>query len=71
MKCPVCLHIRYILDYFTVLDNGILMSTANMTDLIDHPVSLVVREELPESNVSTNHTVQLYVLDRYFCSFLL
>ncbi|XP_035701024.1 neural-cadherin isoform X3 [Folsomia candida] len=52
-------------DYFTVLDNGILMSTANMTDLIDHPVSLVVREELPESNVSTNHTVQLYVLDSH------
>jgi hypothetical protein len=55
-------------SYFTVLDNGILMSTANMTDLLDHPVSLVVREELPESNVSTTHTVQLYVLDR--CSML-
>jgi len=51
-------------SYFTVLENGLLMSTANMTDLMDHPVSLVVREELPESNVSMTHTVQLYVLDR-------
>ncbi|ODM92473.1 Neural-cadherin, partial [Orchesella cincta] len=51
-------------SYFTVLDNGLLMSTANMTDLIDHPVSLIVREEIPESNISTTHNVQLYVLDR-------
>jgi hypothetical protein len=36
-----------------------------MTGLIDHPVSLIVKEELPESNISTTHTVQLYVLDSH------
>ena len=52
-------------DCFTVLNNGILMSTSNITNLVDHPVSLLVREEVPESNVSTTYTVQLYVLDSH------
>lgn len=50
--------------YFTILDNGLLMSTQNMSSLIDHPVSLTIREDLPDANISTTHTLQLYVLDR-------
>ena len=52
-------------NYFTVLNNGLLMSTANISGLVDHPVTLVIKEEMPESNVSTTHTVQLYVLDSH------
>lgn len=41
------------------------MSTANLSNLIDHPVSLLVREDVPDSNISTTYTLQLYVLDSH------
>jgi len=52
-------------SYFTVLNSGLLMSTANLSTLVDHPVSLLVREDVPESNLSTTYTLQLYVLDSH------
>ncbi|XP_037038290.1 neural-cadherin isoform X5 [Bradysia coprophila] len=48
--------------YFTVLDNGMLMTTADLSPLVNKPVNLVVVEETPNSTAT--HQLQLLVMDR-------
>lgn len=48
--------------YFTILDNGMLMTTSDLTPLIDQPVNLVVLEETP--NATIKHQLQLFVMNR-------
>lgn len=48
--------------YFTVLDNGMLMTTADLTPLVNHQVNLVVIEET--HNATARHQLQLFVMDR-------
>lgn len=61
-------HSRYTLldpqfdSFFTLLDNGLLMTTADLTPLLDQPVSLAILEQTPYS--SSAHSLQLYVVDR-------
>nr|XP_018903845.1 PREDICTED: neural-cadherin isoform X4 [Bemisia tabaci] len=50
-------------QFFTVLDNGMLMTTSDLTPLVNRPVKLVVLEESPNSTAV--HTLQLYVMDRH------
>lgn len=49
-------------QYFAVLDSGELMTTADLTPLMNRPVNLVVLEETP--NATATHTLHLYVMDR-------
>lgn len=49
-------------QYFAVLDSGELMTTADLTPLMNRPVNLVVMEETP--NATATHTLHLYVMDR-------
>lgn len=49
-------------QFFTVLEDGLVMTTSNLTPLVNRPVNLVVIEETP--NTTETHTLQLYVLDR-------
>ncbi|KOB68719.1 Neural-cadherin [Operophtera brumata] len=61
-------HSRYTLldpvfsSFFTLLDNGLLMTTADLTPLLDQPVSLAILEQTPYSSAA--HSLQLYVVDR-------
>ncbi|KAK3923642.1 Neural-cadherin [Frankliniella fusca] len=49
-------------QYFTVLDSGDLMTTADLSPLVNRPVNLVVLEET--ANATATHTLHLYVMDR-------
>ncbi|XP_054284040.1 neural-cadherin isoform X4 [Macrosteles quadrilineatus] len=49
-------------QFFTVLEDGLVMTTADLSPLVNRPVNLVVLEETP--NATATHTLQLYVLDR-------
>lgn len=49
-------------QFFTVLDSGIVMTTSDLSPLVNRPVNLVVLEETP--NKTATHSLQLYVLDR-------
>lgn len=48
--------------YFTVLDNGMLITTSDISPLINKPVNLLVMEETP--NTTLTHQLQLIVMDR-------
>lgn len=48
--------------FFTVLDNGMLMTTSDLSPLINQPVNLVVLEETPNSTIK--HQLQLFVMNR-------
>lgn len=48
--------------YFTVLDNGMLMTTSDLTPLVNQPVNLVVLEETP--NATIKHQLQLFIMNR-------
>ncbi|XP_046410179.1 neural-cadherin isoform X2 [Neodiprion virginianus] len=48
--------------YFAVLDNGMVMTTSDLTPLVNRPVNLIVLEEL--GNRTQTHDLHLYVLDR-------
>ncbi|XP_043475146.1 neural-cadherin isoform X3 [Leptopilina heterotoma] len=48
--------------YFTVLDNGIVMTTSDLSPLVNRPVNLVVLEEL--ANKTETHDLHLYVINR-------
>lgn len=48
--------------YFTILDNGIVMTTSDLTPLVDSPVNLVVLEE--RDNRTETHDLHLYVINR-------
>ncbi|KAJ9584933.1 hypothetical protein L9F63_020739, partial [Diploptera punctata] len=49
-------------EFFTVLEDGLVMTTSDLSPLVNRPVNLVVMEETPNSTAT--HTLQLYVLDR-------
>lgn len=49
-------------QFFTVLRDGLLMTTADLAPLVNRRVDLVVLEEAP--NRTATHSLQLYVLDR-------
>lgn len=49
-------------EFFTMLEDGSVMTTSDLTPLVNRPVSLVVLEESPNS--TSTHTLHLYVLDR-------
>lgn len=49
-------------QFFTMLEDGSVMTTSDLTPLVNRPVSLVVLEETP--NTTSTHTLHLYVLDR-------
>lgn len=49
-------------EFFTMLEDGSVMTTSDLTPLVNRPVSLVVLEESPNSTAT--HTLHLYVLDR-------
>lgn len=53
---------RKYAKYFTVLDNGMLMTTSDLTPLVNQPVNLVVLEETP--NATIKHQLQLFVMNR-------
>ncbi|KAI5641444.1 neural-cadherin [Phthorimaea operculella] len=61
-------HSRYTLldpefsPYFTLLDDGLLMTTSDLAPLIDRPVNLAVLEQTPYS--SSAHSIRLLVVDR-------
>lgn len=61
-------HSRYTLldpeymSYFTLLDDGLLMTTSDLAPLLNHPINLAILEETPYS--SSAHSVQLIVMDR-------
>ncbi|XP_070157595.1 neural-cadherin isoform X1 [Polyergus mexicanus] len=48
--------------YFTVLCNGLVMTTSDLTPLVDRPVNLIVLEEL--ANGTQTHDLHLYVINR-------
>lgn len=48
--------------YFTMLNDGLLMTTADLSPLLDRPLQLAVLEKTPYS--STAHAVHLLVMDR-------
>lgn len=48
--------------FFTVLEDGLVMTTADLSPLVNHPVHLVVLEETPLS--TTTHHLQLHIMDR-------
>lgn len=49
-------------EFFTVLENGLVMTTSDLSPLVNMPVNLVVVEETP--NKTSTHKLELYVLDR-------
>ena len=49
-------------QFFTVLDNGIVMTTSDISPLVNRAVNLVVLEEMP--NKTSSHPLNVYVLDR-------
>lgn len=49
-------------EFFTMLEDGSVMTTSDLSPLVNRPVSLVVLEETP--NTTATHTLHLYVLDR-------
>lgn len=49
-------------QFFTVLDNGVVMTTSDLSPLVNRPINLVVLEESP--NKTSTHSLHLYVLDR-------
>lgn len=49
-------------SYFTMLENGLLMTTADLEPLLGRPLNLAVLEQTPYSSAA--HTVQLLVVDR-------
>ncbi|XP_046961126.1 neural-cadherin-like [Vanessa cardui] len=61
-------HSRYTLlepeyaSYFTLLDDGLLMTTADLAPLLNQPLNLAVLEQTPFS--SSAHSVHLLVMDR-------
>ncbi|KAL1124408.1 hypothetical protein AAG570_001037 [Ranatra chinensis] len=61
-------HVKYRLletgfsQFFTVLEDGLVMTTSDLSPIVNHPVNLVVLEESP--NTTWTHTLHLYVLDR-------
>uniref|UniRef100_A0A6B2E6C1 Putative cadherin egf lag seven-pass g-type receptor n=1 Tax=Phlebotomus kandelakii TaxID=1109342 RepID=A0A6B2E6C1_9DIPT len=48
--------------YFTVLENGVVMTTGDLSPLVNQPVHLTVLEETPNSTAT--HHLQLFVMDR-------
>lgn len=48
--------------FFTVLEDGMVMTTSDLTPLVNRPVHLVVLEETPLS--TTTHHLQLHIMDR-------
>ncbi|KAL0123654.1 hypothetical protein PUN28_005875 [Cardiocondyla obscurior] len=48
--------------YFTVLGNGLVMTTSDLTPLVDRSVNLIVLEEL--ANGTQTHDLHLYVINR-------
>lgn len=48
--------------YFTVLEDGMVMTTSDLTPLVNHPIHLVVLEETPNS--TSTHQLQLFVMNR-------
>lgn len=48
--------------YFTVLENGMLITTSDISPLVNKPVNLVVVEETP--NTTIVHQLQLFVMNR-------
>lgn len=48
--------------YFTVLEDGMVMTTSDLSPLVNRPVHLVVLEETPLS--TTTHHLQLHIMDR-------
>lgn len=61
-------HSRYTLldpefaPYFTLLDDGLLMTTADLTPLLNQPINLAILEQTPYS--SSAHAIHLLVMDR-------
>lgn len=61
-------HIAYSLvstpvaQYFAVLEDGIVMTTADLSPLLNLPVNLGVLEETP--NTTSTHSLHMYVLER-------
>ncbi|CAH4004060.1 unnamed protein product [Pieris brassicae] len=61
-------HTRYTLldpeftSYFTLLDDGLLMTTADLTPLLNQPLNLAILERTPYS--SSAHSLHLLVMDR-------
>lgn len=48
--------------FFTVLGNGLVMTTSDLSPLVDRPVNLMVVEEL--ANATETHFLHLYVINR-------
>ncbi|XP_076394562.1 neural-cadherin isoform X3 [Megachile rotundata] len=48
--------------FFTVLGNGLVMTTSDLSPLVDRPVNLIVVEEL--ANGTETHFLHLYVINR-------
>ncbi|GAB0088950.1 Cadherin-like [Sergentomyia squamirostris] len=48
--------------FFTVLENGVVMTTGDLTPLVNQPVHLTILEETPNSTAT--HHLQLFVMDR-------
>lgn len=48
--------------YFTVLENGMLMTTSDISPLVNKPVHLMVVEETP--NTTIMHQLQIFIMDR-------
>lgn len=48
--------------YFTVLDNGMVMTTSDLTPLVNKPVNLIVLEEL--NNHTETHDLHLFIINR-------
>lgn len=48
--------------YFTVLENGMVMTTSDIGQLVNRPINLIVLEEL--ANRTETHDLRLYVINR-------
>ncbi|XP_015432115.1 PREDICTED: LOW QUALITY PROTEIN: neural-cadherin-like [Dufourea novaeangliae] len=48
--------------FFTVLGNGLVMTTSDLSPLVDRPVNLIVLEDL--ANGTETHFLHLYVINR-------
>ncbi|XP_066902324.1 neural-cadherin isoform X6 [Halyomorpha halys] len=65
---PALSHMSYSLvstpvaQYFAVLEDGIVMTTADLAPLLNLPVNLGVLEETP--NTTSTHSLHMYVLER-------
>ncbi|KAJ8971693.1 hypothetical protein NQ317_015699 [Molorchus minor] len=49
-------------QFFTMLQDGSIMTVSDVSPLVDHPVDLMVLEN--KGNTSATHMLKLYVLDR-------